>query len=161
MLIDFEDVQASGAADLISQAAGHYLSESSGCCRAYADWKEVSGAAKTLEERGVELVSLPGDLQARTDLALAVDAMELCLTGDEPPGTFVLVSGSAQLVPLVKKLKSCGCKVIGCGPKDTAKAFATCCDEFHSLDTPGTKPRQRDNSSRDRGARRGPRGRRR
>jgi hypothetical protein len=48
-----------------------------------------------------------------TDIALAVDAVQLC--GDERPGVVVIVASDSDFAPLVLHLRELGCRVEGVG----------------------------------------------
>ncbi len=48
-----------------------------------------------------------------TDIALAIDAVELC--GDETPGVVVIVASDSDFAPLVIHLRERGCRVEGIG----------------------------------------------
>lgn len=87
--------------------------------RAYGDWArpEVRGAADALYRAGIEPVYVPaasGDregLAARTlPVRLAIDAASLC--NQQQIGTFVLVTGDADLVPLLQVLPAHGKRVV-------------------------------------------------
>ena len=68
-----------------------------------------------------------------SDIRLAIDAIDLLYSS--PVDTFVVVSGDADFLPLVNKLRSSGKMVIGAGrQKSTSATLVKACDRFYYLD---------------------------
>ena len=68
-----------------------------------------------------------------SDIRLAIDAIDLLHAS--PVDTFVIVSGDADFLPLVNKLRSSGKMVIGAGrQKATSATLVKACDRYYYLD---------------------------
>ena len=67
-----------------------------------------------------------------TDIALVVDAMDILYSGAIEH--FCLVTSDSDYTPLVLRLRSAGCQVLGIGKATTPLALQTACTEFISTD---------------------------
>lgn len=73
-----------------------------------------------------------------TDLAMAIDIMECCLT-DQVDAVWI-VSGDSDFTSLVGKLREYGIQVVGAGGRNVSVAFRRACDEFIDLDSRSSRP---------------------
>ncbi len=110
--------------------------------RVYGDWQHHPDLEKRLSEVDLEVVGSAEEgaqTAGHAAIQLAIDAVELCLS-DEPCETYVLVSESADLVPLVAKLREGGVEVIGAGRRESAapKLVESCSEyvDFEQLSKP-------------------------
>lgn len=86
-----------------------------------------------------------------TDIALAVDAMDLVIT--ERPDVVVLVSSDSDFAPLVARLREKGCRVCGIGQLGkTGDETVAVYDEFMDLAHQGTRGRARVDAGEEAGA---------
>src|SRR5260370_2676535 len=76
-----------------------------------------------------------------TDIALAVDAMDILYSGAIEH--FCLVASDSDYTPLVMRLRSAGCKVLVIGKPTTPLALKTAGTEVLSTDQLLSKPAQR------------------
>ena len=101
--------------------------------RAYADWGRFRDLERQYHEAGFELIDIPRKYHSgknSADIKLAVDAIELSFS-QHHVDTFALLSGDADLCPLVSKLRKNGSYVIGIGVEGcAAKNLIDCCDEY-------------------------------
>lgn len=75
-----------------------------------------------------------------TDIALVVDAMDILYGG--AIDHFCLVTSDSDYTPLVLRLRSAGCQVLGIGRPTTPLALQTACTEFVSTEQLLSKPVQ-------------------
>ena len=75
-----------------------------------------------------------------TDIALVVDAMDILYSGAIEH--FCLVTSDSDYTPLVLRLRSAGCQVLGIGKPTTPLALQTACTEFVSTDQLLSQPAQ-------------------
>ena len=75
-----------------------------------------------------------------TDIALVVDAMDILYSGTIDH--FCLVTSDSDYTPLVLRLRSAGCQVLGIGKPTTPLALKTACTEFVSTDELLSRPVQ-------------------
>jgi hypothetical protein len=75
-----------------------------------------------------------------TDIALVVDAMDILYSGAIEH--FCLVTSDSDYTPLVLRLRSAGCQVLGIGKPTTPLALQTACTEFVSTDQLLSRPLQ-------------------
>ena len=75
-----------------------------------------------------------------TDIALVVDAMDILYSGAIEH--FCLVTSDSDYTPLVLRLRSAGCQVLGIGKATTPLALQTACTEFVSTDQLLSRPVQ-------------------
>lgn len=101
--------------------------------RAYADWHRFRDLKRRYHDCGFELIDIPRkdhSGKSSADIKLAVDAIELSFS-KQHVDTFALLSGDADLCPLVAKLRENGKTVIGIGPERSAsKNLVDCCDQY-------------------------------
>jgi hypothetical protein len=97
-------------------------------------WQEVA-PRYGLEQRHHGRTS-PG--KNATDIALVVDAMDILYSGAIEH--FCLVTSDSDYTPLVLRLRSAGCQVLGIGKPATPLALQTACTEFVSTDQLLTRP---------------------
>lgn len=73
-----------------------------------------------------------------TDLAMAIDIMECCLT--DQVDSIWIISGDSDFTSLVGKLREYGIHVVGAGGRNVSNAFRRACDEFIDLDSRSNRP---------------------
>lgn len=105
--------------------------------RAYGNWKKdhLQGWAKILHKHAIVPIQQFDYVTGKnaTDIALAIDAMDLLQT--MRPEIFGIVAGDSDYTPLVVRLIASGSQVFGFGRIKTASiAFQEACTEFVSLD---------------------------
>jgi uncharacterized protein (TIGR00288 family) len=130
LLIDADNVSS----DVIEQAVQRVLAEYGAIHvrRAYCN-AETAVKQQTLFKRlSVRpMVNLSAGKNS-TDIALAVDAMDLAIS--ERPDVAVLVSSDSDFAPLVIRLREKGCRVSGIGQQGkTGEETTTVYDEFTDL----------------------------
>lgn len=111
--------------------------------RAYGNWKKdhLQGWAKILHKHAIVPIQQFDYVTGKnaTDIALAIDAMDLLQT--MRPEIFGIVAGDSDYTPLVVRLIASGSQVYGFGRVKTASiAFQEACTEFISLDIDANKP---------------------
>jgi len=111
--------------------------------RAYGNWKKdhLQGWAKILHKHAIVPIQQFDYVTGKnaTDIALAIDAMDLLQT--MRPEVFGIVAGDSDYTPLVVRLIASGAQVYGFGRVKTASiAFQEACTEFISLDSDANKP---------------------
>ena len=111
--------------------------------RAYGNWKKdhLQGWAKILHKYAIVPIQQFDYVTGKnaTDIALAIDAMDLLQT--MRPEIFGVVAGDSDYTPLVVRLIASGSQVYGFGRVKTASiAFQEACTEFISLDIDTSKP---------------------
>ena len=104
--------------------------------RAYSDWSKGGNVRDQLLEFGIEPVHVfqaSSSGKNASDIRLAIDAIDLLYSS--PVDTFVIVSGDADFLPLVNKLRSSGKMVVGAGrQKSTSATLVKACDRYYYLD---------------------------
>jgi uncharacterized LabA/DUF88 family protein len=105
--------------------------------RAYGNWKKdhLQGWAKILHKHAIVPIQQFDYVTGKnaTDIALAIDAMDLLQT--MRPEIYGIVAGDSDYTPLVVRLIASGAKVFGFGRVKTASiAFQEACTEFIPLD---------------------------
>ena len=104
--------------------------------RAYSDVSKGGTPRDQLLELGIESVHVfqsSSSGKNASDIRLTIDAIDLLYSS--PVDTFVVVSGDADFVPLVNKLRSSGKMVIGAGrQKSTSATLVKACDRYFYLD---------------------------
>jgi len=111
--------------------------------RAYGNWKKdhLQGWAKILHKHAIVPIQQFDYVTGKnaTDIALAIDAMDLLQT--MRPEIYGIVAGDSDYTPLVVRLIASGAQVYGFGRVKTASiAFQEACTEFISLDIDAPKP---------------------
>jgi uncharacterized protein (TIGR00288 family) len=104
--------------------------------RAYADWSKGGGQRDQLLSLGIEPIHVfqaSSSGKNASDIRLVMDAIDLLFSS--PVDTFVIVSGDADFLPLVNKLRSSGKMVVGAGRKKaTSATLVKACDRYFYLD---------------------------
>jgi NYN domain/OST-HTH/LOTUS domain len=104
--------------------------------RVYGNWSQASMHAwqEIAPHYGLEQrhhgQTAPG--KNATDIALVVDAMDILYSGAIEH--FCPVTSDSDYTPLVLRLRSAGCKVLGIGKPTTPLALQTACTQFVSID---------------------------
>ncbi|MET8779051.1 NYN domain-containing protein [Nocardia sp. NPDC004654] len=105
--------------------------------RAYGDWSQphLSGWRAPLLAHSIRPIHNPSWTTGKnaTDLAMAVDAIDLLHTGNY--AAFVLVTSDADFTGLAMRLRESGRRVYGFGEAKTPKPLVTACDEFTNINT--------------------------
>ena len=117
---------------LMHEVAGHGRIV---CARAYCDWRMFRYAQRELGELGVEMVDIP-ELRGKNsaDIQMVVDAIDIAIARRHI-GTFVLITGDSDFLPLARKLREYGRRVVGIGARcSTASRLVNVCDEFIMYD---------------------------
>ncbi len=100
--------------------------------RAYADWLRFPAARQLLLANQVEMIELPCATKGKNsaDIRLVVDAMEFVFTKPHI-STFVVVSGDADFLPLLSRLREHNKQTIVVSRTKNLHAYLrTHCDEF-------------------------------
>lgn len=101
--------------------------------RAYADWGRFRDLKRGYHEAGFELIDVPRKHhsgKSSCDIKLAVDVVDLSYSKHHVD-TFAILSGDADLCPLVSKLRENGKRVIGIGIEGCAsKNLIESCDQY-------------------------------
>ncbi len=101
--------------------------------RAYADWGRFRDLKHRYHEAGFELIDVPRKYhsgKSSCNIKLAVDAIDLCYSKHHVD-TFAILSGDADLCPLVSKLRENGKRVVGIGIEGSAsKNLIESCDRY-------------------------------
>lgn len=130
LLIDADNVSG----DVIEQAVQRTLTEYGAIHvrRAYCNAETAVKQQALFKRLSVRpMVNLSAGKNS-TDIALAVDAMDLAIT--ERPDVAVLVSSDSDFAPLVIRLREKGCRVCGIGQQGkTGEETTTVYDEFTDL----------------------------
>lgn len=104
--------------------------------RAYSDWSKGGHQRDRLLQLGIEPVHVfqsSGSAKNASDIRLAIDAIDLLFSS--PVDTFVVVSGDADFLPLVNKLRASGKMVVGAGrEKSVSATLVKACDLYYYLD---------------------------
>lgn len=104
--------------------------------RAYSDWSKGGNQRDQLLQLGIEPVHVfqsSGPGKNASDIRLAIDAIDLLFSS--PVDTFVVVSGDADFLPLVNKLRASGKMVVGAGrEKSVSATLVKACDRYYYLD---------------------------
>src|SRR5438046_5952665 len=139
LLIDFDNVTMGIRSDLGKELrtllSSDIIKGKVAVQRAYADWRRYPQYIVPLSEASIDLIFAPAYGSSKknaTDIALAIDALELVFTRPEI-GTFILLSGDSDFSSLVIKLKEYGKYVIGVGIRESSSdLLVQNCDEYYS-----------------------------
>ena len=138
LLIDADNAEASTVGDILDDLAEY------GECnvrRAYGNWfkPQLRGWQTVLQSHSIRPVQQfdPTKGKNATDIALAIDAIELLHTVDVD--AFAIVSSDADFTPVVQHLREKGKKVHGYGKKTTPASFRDACTRFTVLSKPEPK----------------------
>ncbi|WP_249644515.1 NYN domain-containing protein [Nocardia sputi] len=131
VLIDAENIPAIRIGEVLTRA-GDYGSRQ--IRRAFGDWRRPSLTAwqhslLAYAIRPVQQFSWTTGKNA-SDLALAIDAMDLLASGIR---RFALVSSDSDFTGLALRLRESGCDVYGFGENKTPSSFVTACTAFINL----------------------------
>ncbi len=130
LLIDADNVSA----DVIEQAVGKVLKEHGHLHvrRAYCNAETALKLQALFKRLSVRPMTNLSSGKNSTDIALAVDAMDLVLA--ERPQIVYLVSSDSDFAPLVIRLREKGCRVCGIGQKGkTGDETTLVYDDFSDL----------------------------
>jgi uncharacterized protein (TIGR00288 family) len=137
LLIDADNVSS----DVIEQAVQRTMGEHGAIHvrRAYCNAETAVKQQALFKRLSVRpMVNLSAGKNS-TDIALAVDAMDLVLA--ERPHVVVLVSSDSDFAPLVIRLREKGCRVCGIGQLGkTGEETTAVYDEFTDLQHQGARP---------------------
>lgn len=141
VMIDADNAPAARIADVLHALSlrGRIVAK-----RAYGNWrkdplKSWVEPIKQLAIRAEQQFDYVAGKNA-TDIALAIDAMELLHTGRFD--AFAIVSSDSDYTPLAIKLREYGAYVFGVGEAATPESFRNACDEFLFLNSlfPAAQP---------------------
>lgn len=111
LLIDADNVSI----DVIEQAVAHLLAEHGALHvrRAYGTAESAVKHQATFKRLGIRPMVNLSTGKNSTDIALAVDAMDLAIA--ERPDVVAIASSDSDFAPLVARLREKGCRVVGLG----------------------------------------------
>jgi len=154
LLIDADNVSA----DVIEQAVQKVLADHGHLHvrRAYCNAETALKQQALFKRLGVRpMVNLASGKNS-TDIALAVDAMDLAVA--ERPQIVYLVSSDSDFAPLVIRLREKGCRVCGIGQQGkTGEETTTVYDQFTDLQHHAAAPRKAPAAAKKRSSTRAPR----
>ena len=134
LLVDADNVKVELVAEVIDrlQAAGRVLQHR----RAYGSVQKATEFAALSQDHAIRFLPSTFAGPNATDLALAIDAVELVLR--QPVDEVVLVSSDRDFAPLIVRLRELGCRVVGFGQhgktaQDVERDYLRVYDEFHVL----------------------------
>ena len=134
LLVDADNVKVELVAEAIGrlQAAGRVLQHR----RAYGSVQKATEFAALSQDHAIRFLPSTFAGPNATDLALAIDAVELVLR--QPVDEVVLVSSDRDFAPLIVRLRELGCRVVGFGQhgktaQDVERDYLRVYDEFHVL----------------------------
>lgn len=113
--------------------------------RCYGNYtgRAAQGWTKFIRKHGAMARHMPSIIPGKnaTDIALAIDAVELLLT--RYIDAFVLVASDADFTPLARRLGEAGKDVIGYGGRQTPGPFRSACAAFYEIGSlaPPTTPK--------------------
>lgn len=131
LLIDCDNARPASIRGILDELARH---GSIHVRRAYGNWKQNSGWEEKLHPFAIQPVQQFPYTKGKnaTDLAMAIDAMELLFS--EPLDAFALVTSDCDFTPLAMKIRSKGRKVFGFGESKTPEPFQSACAPFIRTD---------------------------
>lgn len=124
VLVDGDNISGSHAPAILKIAARH---GSPNVIRVYANAKQPS---EWHEACGYRMIHA-GTGKNATDVLLAIDAMELVLSGGVD--TFVIASSDRDFTHLAQRLREIGATVVGVGEPKTPKSFRSACSTFVTI----------------------------
>src|SRR5258708_7320785 len=133
LLIDGENSTSALIASLLAEAEklGEVIIR-----RVYGNWSlsSMHGWQESARHYGLEQRHHGQTASGKnaTDIALTVDAMDILHSGTVDH--FCLATSDSDYTPLVARLRSAGCTVIGIGKPTTPIALQTACTAFIALD---------------------------
>lgn len=127
LLIDCDNARPASIRGILDELARH---GSIHVRRAYGNWKQNSGWEEKLHPFAIQPVQQFPYTKGKnaTDLAMAIDAMELLYT--ESLDAFALVTSDCDFTPLAMKIRTKGRKVFGFGETKTPVPFQDACSQF-------------------------------
>lgn len=132
LLIDGENISADLAVHLLA-AAGNIGGVT--IRRVYGNWRHPALASWQVmaSHYGFETIHSAHPVSGKnaTDIALTVDAMDLLHQGMHH---FCLASSDTDYIPLIRRLRSSGCLVLGIGKPETSEALKTAYTVFLATD---------------------------
>lgn len=131
LLIDCDNARPASIRGILDELARH---GSIHVRRAYGNWKQNSGWEEKLHPFAIQPVQQFPYTKGKnaTDLAMAIDAMELLFT--ESVDAFALVTSDCDFTPLAMKIRTKGRKVFGFGENKTPEPFQNACSQFIRTD---------------------------
>jgi uncharacterized protein (TIGR00288 family) len=131
LLIDCDNARPSAIRGVLDELAKH---GSIHVRRAYGNWKQGGGWEEKLHPFAILPVQQFPYTKGKnaTDLAMAIDAMELLFT--ESVDGFALVTSDCDFTPLAMKIRSKGKDVFGFGEEKTPQPFVNACSLFIRTD---------------------------
>lgn len=136
-LVDFDNV----ATDVIEQALNAVFKDygAAHIRRAYCNAEQAHHSQAFMKRLGLRAIVNLAIGKNSTDIALAVDAMELAIT--EKPDVIVLVSSDSDFAPLVLRLREKGAWLRGFGQQGkTGEGVIAIYDQFNELAHGTSKP---------------------
>ena len=138
LLIDADNVSIDVAGQVIErlQASGHLLQHR----RAYGSVEKAREFAEFSKTHAIRFLPSTFAGPNATDIALAIDAVELMLR--QPVDEVVLVSSDMDYSPLIVRLRELGCRVTGYGQhgksgRDIGRDYERVYDEFEVIEPGG------------------------
>ncbi len=143
LLIDADNVSPEVVAQVLERlhAAGHLLQHR----RAYGSVEMAAKFSAFCKEHAIRFLPSTFAGPNATDIALAIDAVELVLR--QPLDEVVLVSSDMDYSPLIVRLRELGCRVTGYGQqgksgRDVARDYERVYDAFEVIGAaPARRPR--------------------
>jgi uncharacterized protein (TIGR00288 family) len=131
LLIDCDNARPMAIRGILDELAKH---GSIHVRRAYGNWKQAGGWEEKLHPFAILPVQQFPYTKGKnaTDLAMAIDAMELLFT--ENVDGFALVTSDCDFTPLAMKIRAKGKDVYGFGEEKTPAAFVNACSLFIRTD---------------------------
>ena len=129
VLIDADNAQATLLGPVLAEAAKHGIVT---LRRIYGDWTspQMSQWKQAIQSHAVQPVQQFQSVSGKnsTDMALAIDAVDLLHTADL--GGICIVSSDSDFTRLATRIREQGLLAMGIGRRDTPKAFVTACEIF-------------------------------
>ena len=129
VLIDADNAQATRLGPVLAEAAKHGIVT---LRRIYGDWTspQMSQWKQAIQSHAVQPVQQFRSVSGKnsTDMALAIDAVDLLHTADL--GGICIVSSDSDFTRLATRIREQGLLAMGIGRRDTPKAFVTACEIF-------------------------------
>ena len=129
VLIDADNAQATRLGPVLAEAAKHGIVT---LRRIYGDWTspQMSQWKQAIQSHAVHPVQQFRSVSGKnsTDMALAIDAVDLLHTADL--GGICIVSSDSDFTRLATRIREQGLLAMGIGRRDTPKAFVTACEIF-------------------------------
>ncbi len=138
LLIDADNSPASKIEDVLDELAKFGVIN---IRRAYGNWKSthLAGWEAVLHDYAIQPIQQFAYSKGKnaTDMALAIDAMDLLYT--KHLSGVALVSSDSDFTPLVMRLRANGLQVYGFGEEKTPTPFVNACSRFLYLEKLGTQ----------------------